>query len=205
MARVYPPVEERFWAKVLKVSGLNACWPWTGKTHRLNDGGSNLAVHRFSYALFVGPIPDGWWVRRKCGNALCVRPNHLEIFQHKGSNHSGAKLTEVQVLRMIREGKQGVLQRVLAERYGVSTGTVNHILHRKTWTSTVQAEPVLYQRKSPKKKKPREKKLTDEQVREIRRRREDGALVISLAEEFGYSDPSTISAICYRRKYKDVE
>lgn len=50
----------------------------------------------------------------------------------------------------------------------------------------------------------RKKKLTDDQVREIRRRCSEGTLVISLAEEFKV-DPSYISALYYRRKRKDVE
>ena len=47
-------------------------------------------------------------------------------------------------------------------------------------------------------------KLNEEQVRAIRRRREEGALVVSLAKEFGVS-PGTITKVARREFYKDVE
>lgn len=47
-------------------------------------------------------------------------------------------------------------------------------------------------------------KLDAGQIREIRRRYKEGALVLSLAEEFGVSSP-TISKIAHGVAYKDVE
>ncbi len=59
------------------------CWPWTGK---LTAGGygtylgdhSVTTVHRISYELHRGPIPEGLWIDHLCRNRRCVNPDHLE-------------------------------------------------------------------------------------------------------------------------------
>lgn len=81
---------ERFWAKVEKSGG--GCWEWTGSLDRYgygNFGGPFLdengirfhrtsRVHRLSYELLVGPIPDGLTLDHLCRNRACVNPAHLE-------------------------------------------------------------------------------------------------------------------------------
>lgn len=58
------------------------CWNWTGrKTHdgygRTEHQGATY-VHRISYELFVGPIPQGYEVDHLCRNTSCCNPAHLE-------------------------------------------------------------------------------------------------------------------------------
>lgn len=78
---------ERFWAKVDKSAGPDACWRWTGGT--FNHGyaqfwfeGRNVLAHRFAYELCIGPIPDGATIdhvrARGCRFTDCVNPAHLE-------------------------------------------------------------------------------------------------------------------------------
>lgn len=81
----------RFWGHV-DLSGpipnarpdLGACWLWTGS---LNNGGygrhyitrrTQVAAHRLSYELNVGPIPDGLTIDHLCKVQRCVNPQHLE-------------------------------------------------------------------------------------------------------------------------------
>ena len=71
---------ERFQGRV--VQDENACWMWTGAT-RPNGYGTFRAdgfcsSHRWSYAYFVGPIPDGYEVDHLCKSRACCNPEHLE-------------------------------------------------------------------------------------------------------------------------------
>lgn len=72
--------EERFWARV---SVGNGCWLWDANVTKKGypnlwlEGRQHVYAHRFSYALHVGPIPDGMSVLHKCDTPSCVNPAHL--------------------------------------------------------------------------------------------------------------------------------
>ena len=66
----------------------SGCWLWRGQISnsgyrrlmiRQASGNKIESAHRASYAAFVAPLPDGAIVRQRCGNRLCVNPEHLEI------------------------------------------------------------------------------------------------------------------------------
>ena len=92
-------LESRLWAKVRKT---DTCWLWTGATTKgygvIGLGGRKEgldAVHRVSYRLSIGPIPEGKELDHLCHNAdkscpgnecahrRCVRPSHLEAVTHQ--------------------------------------------------------------------------------------------------------------------------
>ena len=65
------------------------CWVWEGAIQRngygvigigsLTDGSRRMEyVHRVSYSLFVGPIPEGLQIDHLCSNKRCLQPDHLE-------------------------------------------------------------------------------------------------------------------------------
>lgn len=66
----------------------NGCWLWNGCTGpdgygivaiKKPDGKkTTTVVHRRSYLLFVGEIPQGLEINHKCSVRLCVNPEHLE-------------------------------------------------------------------------------------------------------------------------------
>lgn len=84
-------IEQRFWAKVGRSGGPDACWPWQAS---LRNGYGQFGVragvvvyaHRFAYELLVGPIPDGKELdhvkARGCSGGRCVNPARLEPVSH---------------------------------------------------------------------------------------------------------------------------
>jgi len=83
--------EQRFW---LKVDKSGDCWLWTGSLDTWQYGqvriaGRNVLVHRFSYELHVGPIPEGYTIdhRASCPKH-CVNPAHLRLATMKQQNEN---------------------------------------------------------------------------------------------------------------------
>lgn len=72
---------ERFILKTKK--STSGCLEWTGGRIKIKGYGRFVIkhipeyAHRIAYELFIGPIPDGVWVLRRCNNPLCVSPDHL--------------------------------------------------------------------------------------------------------------------------------
>lgn len=77
------PEVERFWSKVDKGDG---CWIWTGGKSDTGYGtfkgygrsGKVSLVHRYSWELANGPVPDGLHLDHLCRVRACVNPDHLE-------------------------------------------------------------------------------------------------------------------------------
>ena len=78
------PVEERFWEKVDRSGGPDACWPWTGAKrpggygHFRFQTGVSLGAHRVAYLLTLGPVDAELELDHLCANPPCVNPAHLE-------------------------------------------------------------------------------------------------------------------------------
>lgn len=89
----YKPLAERLEAKLDK-SG--ECWIWTGAKRQAGYGVIGLprhgvgSVHRVSYELHNGPIPEGLHLDHLCGNRLCANPEHLEAVTQAENNRRAA-------------------------------------------------------------------------------------------------------------------
>lgn len=134
----------------------SGCWLWPGSPDKkgyIRTGGSG--IHRTSYKLHFGEVPDGLFVCHKCDTPACVNPGHLWL----GTNHDNvrdmiqkgrdwrgdrtgeknpkAKLTEKDVLEIRGSARSSI---ALAAHYGVSTGAIDNARTWRTWKH-VGAEP----------------------------------------------------------------
>ena len=148
------PLEERFWAKVA-IRGPKDCWLWLGATYTDGYGQvrikrHNVRVHRVSWMLAGGSIPDNMLVLHKCDTPKCVNPSHLflgtqqdnarDMIQkgrgrdRKGEKSGTAKLTANDVLEIRCLCANGVSQSVVAKMFGVSRPNISVIKCGKTWS-----------------------------------------------------------------------
>lgn len=202
-------VAERFWAKVEKTPG---CWEWRGYRNRrtrtqLDYGrfkfnGKLALAHRVAYTLTHGPIPPRRVVCHTCDNPGCVRPDHLFLGTmaennrdkaRKGRARTGrARLTPAKV-RTIRQryATEDVSASELAREFGVSKGTITHLLRGRSWPKA--GGPIVGRDVPPPDRKPTGERagharLTREEVRTIRRMYENGGISqAALGRRFGVS------------------
>lgn len=153
---IYAPDDERFWAKVDRSGGPDACWPWLSAASPAGYGfaqfgrQSRQATH-VSLILAGRPLLPGQEAMHSCDNPPCVNPrhlsggtrheNHMDMVRkgrcrprpHLGEHHPNHRLTETQV-RDIRERRAaGEFGSALAREYGVSDALVYQISTRKAW------------------------------------------------------------------------
>ncbi len=149
----------RFWNNVDK-NGPRQPWMktnchiWTGGKTSTGYGylivkGIQTRAHRFSYAEFVEPIPEGLWVLHHCDTPACCRKEHLYAGTHQDNvddlwrRHderqraaiSAAQLkvprNPADILRhriWIRCYENGMQLKPIAEVFQVWPGTIQHII-----------------------------------------------------------------------------
>lgn len=96
---------ERFWDRVDRSGGPQACWPWGGSTSArgygtVTIGGQGLRVHRLAWVLTNGPLPAGREVDHRCHDSSCrlgdncphrrcCNPAHLKAVTHPENMAAG--------------------------------------------------------------------------------------------------------------------
>lgn len=115
-------------------------WGYLGMTIRRADGKRvGTTRHRVVCETFHGPCPPGKEVAHLDGDEANCRADNL-AWKTKGENavdrvrhgNNGIKLTAEQV-QEIRRARGVAVQKVLAERYGVTPLTIRHIWSGHTW------------------------------------------------------------------------
>lgn len=156
------PLPDRFWEKVDKSAGPDACWFWIGSISggygMIFRDGERIGAHRISWELHNGPIPPGLDVLHNCpggDNPACVNPAHLFLGTHTdnmadmvakgrhnaphGEQCSSAKLTPAQVLEIRQLRTAGQTLKVIAAGFDVSLQAVHYIVTGRNWAHLAEA------------------------------------------------------------------
>jgi hypothetical protein len=102
-------------------------------------------AHRASYAINVGPIPDGMFVCHRCDNRRCVNPGHLFLRTALDNNrdaarkgrsaigerNGGTKFSDATVRQIRALHASGIRQCDLAANFGVSRMQVSRIVRNE--------------------------------------------------------------------------
>lgn len=199
------------------------CWNWV---RGLNNGYGNISymhvnrlAHRVSFELFNGPIPDGRFVCHKCDNPKCCNPDHLfagtseentkdrhaKGRSAKGSGAGPAKMTEQIVSEARTRYAAGENCASLAREYGISKTSMNYAICGRTWkhvgvscpTMRSEPPPVLLGEQN------RFCRLSDNDIREIRRLASSGITQVAIAKQFNMRQ-GAISTIVLRKSRKNI-
>jgi len=176
---------ERFWARVAK-GPKNACWTWLGGTDRSDGYGRVYDGRRTRQAQAVAwelannrKVPRNKMVLHTCDNPPCCNPRHL--------NPGDAK-----------KNSEDVIQRGRAR---IAYLNVEVPLHRRPRgvRNGMRLHPESVQRGV----KNVNSKITDAQVRAIRRARANGVTLIKLARQFDVST-SQVHRIAHHESWAHI-
>lgn len=145
---------ERFWLRVEKSAGADACWPFSG-AHAAGygwfylGGGRALRFNEYAHrlALFYATGEWGAVAMHHCDNRDCCNPRHLSWATHAensqdalakgreyiGSKNSNAVLDEETVLRARKLREEGLLLKDIAFATGCSVSLLAKVCRREIW------------------------------------------------------------------------
>lgn len=122
------------------------CWEWAGPLDPTGYGRywfkkKPYKAHRAAYQLVHGVDPGEWLVCHSCDNRRCVNPAHLWLGTQQDNILDKAvkrrcrgpriKNMPLKDVKAIREDHR--TYRVIADAYGLSTGTISGIKRRKLY------------------------------------------------------------------------
>ena len=142
-----------------RVNPTTGCWEWLGYCNRDGYGifgvshQSARLAHRLSYACFRRAVPAGCCVLHICDNPKCINPAHLFLGSQaenvadctakgrwarsrpsqRGELNAQAKLKRCDVEAIRELANQGIPQRRIARRYGISQSQVSNIRRGAKW------------------------------------------------------------------------
>ncbi len=174
-------------------------------------------VHHLVLEAFVGPCPPGMECCHLDGNARNNRLDNLRWDTRKGNMADAirhgttqrgerthfAKLTEAQVLEIRELSRQGVARKDVAQRFGVLPSQVWHIVGGRSWKHLGGAIPIVRGRGTTGSRNANAR-LTEDDVREIRRLHRSGIRNRELAAQFGVGK-NNISMIITGATWKHVQ
>ncbi|WP_167315875.1 HNH endonuclease [Rhizobium leguminosarum] len=147
---------ERFWSKVDRAGGPDACWPWKRTTHNgygtARIRGRNYRAHRLALMASTAkfnPLPSDFACHH-CDNPRCCNPTHLywgdaKLNRADCMNRSRAaipfgsqpprntKLTDEDVKNIKHRLKAGSSVSGLAREFGVVRSAIQRIKSGRGW------------------------------------------------------------------------
>jgi hypothetical protein len=188
----------------------SSCWIWlrcksSGGYGSIRVCGKSLMAHRYAWELENGPIPEGSVVGHYCDHLACVRPDHLYI----GSRTDSAQY-------MVKKGNQ--TSQLYPERMprGERHGSKTHperVPRGERHSSKTHPERVprgdrngsrTHPERVPRGERNGSAKLTEEQVKEIRRLRQTGMTLQQLGIMFDVNG-DYVNDVCKGETWKHVE
>lgn len=153
---------KRFWFRVNKNGPTQphmktCCWVWVGRLEtngyarvKIEGRRKQIGVHRASWMLTNGSIPEGLQVLHRCDTRSCVRPDHLFTGTQKenladmrakgrddpvrGERHGRSKVAEIDIRAIHRLWyEKKMTQRQIAEEFGLHYVYVNKVLKGHKW------------------------------------------------------------------------
>lgn len=144
-------LRQHFDSRVIK--NAEGCWGYKGgkskKYGSIQFDNKSIPMHRASWIIHKGPIPDGMLICHTCDNPPCTNPKHLFIGTHKdnvrdmyikkrarilkGEMAASSKLTKKQVLHIKKLLKEDVPLTQIANKFRVHIVTIHDIKYEKTW------------------------------------------------------------------------
>jgi plasmid maintenance system antidote protein VapI len=172
MRRKIRPTAEHKRRLLRHVKQTPSCWLWTACTNdngygRLRIEGQEFLAHRLSFAIFRGRDPFELDVCHSCDNPRCVNPKHLFLGTHlenmrdasfkgrwygkgrgisrnAGEGNPMVKLSDADVKAILRAyAHDGISQREIGRKYGVSQALVSSIICRRSRVVDVDKETIL--------------------------------------------------------------
>lgn len=139
---------ERFWKYVEKT---DTCWNWKASLNTYGYGcfwwnRKQHQSHRVSWYIKYGKHSDKLLLH-SCDNPACVNPEHLREGaqsdnmkdkvgrrrQATGESHGQSRLTEEQVVAILKKHSEGASTRKLGKEYNVSKTAILYIIKGKNW------------------------------------------------------------------------
>jgi HNH endonuclease len=76
--------------EALRQAETDACWHWPGYVNEDGYGRrGGIGVHRRMWELVCGPIPKGMEIDHLCRTRDCIRPDHMEVVDHRTNTRRG--------------------------------------------------------------------------------------------------------------------